>query len=183
MWGGLGLKSFSYWPQNSNPSTTQGFWHHWLFLHIRVLCCFSFLVLFFDIWVYKQKISLGSSMLLLSAPIHSPAVNVPVARCVGHTLQTWYWWEDEGVLDGKDACYIMVQAIFQPPWSGGRVTSLDKLFLRWIIFRHTPHSGIRLSEWFISPPVFHLEVCPVSCHYHVCSGHYSLYTAIAVYEI
>lgn len=118
MWGGLGLKSFSYWPQNSNPSTTQGFWHHWLFLHIRVLCCFSFLVLFFDIWVYKQKISLGSSMLLLSAPIHSPAVNVPVARCVGHTLQTWYWWEDEGVLDGKDACYIMVQAIFQPPWSG-----------------------------------------------------------------
>lgn len=38
--------------------------------------------------------------------------------------------DEEGVLDGKGARCIMVRAIFHPPSTGGRVTSLDKLFLR-----------------------------------------------------
>lgn len=161
MRGVLGLKSLSYWPQNSILSTTL----------------FSFLALCSTFGSTNRRSRLEAPCFFCQHQF------MLVAWRVGHTLQTWYRWEDEGVLDGKDTCYIMVQTISHPLQSGGHVTSTDKLFLWWNIFRHTPHCGIRLSEWFISPPVFHLEVCPVSCHYHVCSGHYSLYTTIAVSEI
>lgn len=61
MRGVRGLKSLSYWPQKSILSTT------------RIFCplAFFFSGSVLDIWVYKQKISLESSMLLLSAPIHA----------------------------------------------------------------------------------------------------------------
>lgn len=157
MWGVLGLKSFSYWPRSINPSTTQDFWHHWLFSHMRICCRFTFLLLFLDVWVYKQKILLGSSMLLLSASLHSQAVSALLVGWVGHPWLILVLVEDEGVLDGKDACYIMVRAIFQPPSSGGRVTSLDKLFLRTdapLIVGSGCLSGLYLSlcfDWKFSP--------------------------------
>lgn len=79
----------------------------------------SVLLLFLDIWVldsgvrYKHKTPLGSSQ-----PFQHEltlGLSVLVVRRVGHMWEIWYWWEkDKGVLDGKDACYIMVQAIYQP---------------------------------------------------------------------
>lgn len=168
--------SVPYWPlKTTTPS---------LFSHTSAPRGFSFLLLFLDIRVRTRR-SFSEDLCFFCQHqfTHWLWAHGWPDGCF-HTLHTWYWWEDEeGGLGVKDACYIIARAIFQPPSSGGHVTSVDKLFLRWNKIRRTPHSGLRVSEWFVSPPVFQLERCPVTWHCRICSGHDSLFRALAVSEI
>ena len=189
MWGIQGFKSFSsdgLAPKQTHPqlgriSDTAGCFHSEEVISVSSAVFPSSLTYgsWGRAWGKNCKPCSQTPKLLLSAGICSQA------ECAGGQTGGLYMTDlvRGGSVGWKRCCYIMVQAIYQPLQSGGGVTSLDRLFLRWDKFRRTPHSGIRLSEWFISHPVFQLEACPVSCHYHVCSGHYSLFTSPDVSEI
>lgn len=65
----------------------------------------------------------------MSVSLHSQAVSTLLVGRVGQPLVAWFQLKTrKGELDGKDARCIMVRAIFQPPSTGGRVTSLDEPF-------------------------------------------------------